>query len=186
MAQDIFEEAELGFKKLTPDNWLEPDVASVIFARFTPEGIQRLGPQDWAIRFLRPQLHAGVPLEIVRLFEAAKGVLLYGCFFYPLYVLGFQQLARVTETAVTSKCELLRGRGLKKMTFNSKIDWLVERQVIHPERQEWWAMIRRYRNESSHPQHQFADTPGSVASMLQGICDEISDLFDNEGLEDPS
>ena len=74
-----------------------------------------------------------VPAEIHDLFAVARGAMLYGYFFYPLYTLAAEQLYRVVEAAVSYKYEL--AGGPKKMsrpktgkttkpTFEDKIDWL--------------------------------------------------------------
>lgn len=60
------------------------------------------------------------PLEVRRMFEVARGAVVYGYFFYPLYVLGAEQLFRVAEAAVTLKCEQM-GAKTAKMRFIDKI-----------------------------------------------------------------
>lgn len=74
---------DFGFKKLTVENWLEPDGILKIFVDlYTGETITG---NERAKGILEPKLLASVPLPIQRLFEVARGALLYGYFFYPLY-----------------------------------------------------------------------------------------------------
>jgi hypothetical protein len=40
--------------------------------------------EDWAVRFLAVELSAKVPEDVQQLFAVARGVLVYGHFFYPL------------------------------------------------------------------------------------------------------
>jgi hypothetical protein len=77
--------ANLGFKKLTVDNWLQPDEASSSFARISPiDG--KLFPvtgNDRLLVILEPNLEETVPFEIRKMFEVARGALAYGYFFIP-------------------------------------------------------------------------------------------------------
>ncbi len=94
----------LGFKKLTVDNWTEPDKVSTLFARFSPvDGQARpITGDEWMRHILKPNLIDEVPKDIRALFEVARGAIAYGYFFYPLYTLAEEQLYRVVEAAVTS------------------------------------------------------------------------------------
>jgi hypothetical protein len=42
---------------------------------------------DWARHFLAVELHEDVPADVHDLFAVARGTMLYGWFFYPLYAL---------------------------------------------------------------------------------------------------
>lgn len=85
-----------GFKRLTPDNWLEEDDAIKAFGRLSPEGRQYpLTQQDLAKGFLSIDVSPAVPTEIKALFRRAQAVCVYGCFFYPFYALALEELTRV-------------------------------------------------------------------------------------------
>src|SRR5687767_6606690 len=84
-----------GFKKITIENWLTPDVP-IIFPGITAE--------LWIPEVLKPQLNASVPEQIQALFECARAMFIYGYLFYPLLTLAGQQCQRVTEAAVAAKC----------------------------------------------------------------------------------
>lgn len=59
---------ELGFKRLTPENWLQVDPI-----------IEMLGAsayaEDWIALIMKPQLSDTLPPEIRKLYEAARAVL---------------------------------------------------------------------------------------------------------------
>lgn len=75
-----------GMKKLALHNWREPDV---------PKFFPGLTEDVWVDETMKPQLVAAVPEDVVRLFEIARGSILYGWLFYPLLTLASEQLHRV-------------------------------------------------------------------------------------------
>src|SRR4051794_1449941 len=99
----------LGIKTITGENWLKPDPTSTIFAQISAsdESVSSISGDDWVKLFLGPSLAVSVPNEVRKLFEVARGALVYGYFFYPLYTLGGEQLLRVVECAASVKCDSL-------------------------------------------------------------------------------
>src|SRR5689334_7041614 len=92
------------FKKITPDNWLEPDL---------PKTFTRLTADVWVPVLLRPQLTESVPKEIRSLFECSRAMYIYGYLFYPMITMALEQLHRVAEAAVAAKCKALGLPALK-------------------------------------------------------------------------
>lgn len=76
---------DLGFKMLSPENWLEPEWFMGTFKTIKESTISDISQDDWFKRFFKAQLDPNVPLEIRKLFEVARGAATYGYFFYPLY-----------------------------------------------------------------------------------------------------
>ncbi len=93
------------------ENWLQPDDLSHSFVTFDREleGFRHVDGNDWVKAILQCDLAEQVPAELATLFATARGSLLYGYFFYPLYALGLEQLIRVSEAAVASVCESRTG-----------------------------------------------------------------------------
>lgn len=153
----------LGFKKLTADNWLEPDKVSSSFVRISPVDGQAhpIAGNEWVRDILKPSLIETVPTEIRVLFEVARGALAYGYFFYPLYTLAGEQLFRVAEAAITLKCKAITAPDSIK-TFQRKVNYLTFKKVIPEQEKEAWHAIRQLRNTASHPERQSILLPGSV------------------------
>ena len=168
----------LGFKKLTLDNWLQPDGASTTFGSIsTIDGKPHPTTANERLGYiLRPQLTEKVPIEVSALFEIARGALAYGYFFYPLYALGFEQLFRVVETAVSLKCKAI-GAPSKLRNFYGKLEWLILMKVISEEEKHTWHAVRDLRNISSHPENQMILPPGMVIGTMERIADKINILF---------
>jgi hypothetical protein len=136
-------------KSLTVENLLAPDPTILIFQKLnlrTGE-VSPISQEEWTERFLAFQLSKDVPVQIVELFEVARGAMLYGYFFYPLYTLGLEQVYRVADTAVTAKCNII-GVPAKKM----KIESLVDAGIFTPNDAAEWNVIRQFRNLASHPE----------------------------------
>ncbi len=111
------------FKNLSPDNWRKLDCTGSHIVRVKSDGTSEgLNEDDWASRFLGYELSQKVPEDIRNLFEVAQGVLCYGCYFYPLYTLGSEQLFRVQEAALLSKCAQMGAPKIRK--YVDAIGWM--------------------------------------------------------------
>lgn len=168
------------FKQMTPENWLNSDDTRSGIAVFTADGSTfRITDQDWAERFLEEDLSVAVPLEIRNLFEVARGTLCYGCFFYPLYTLGCQELFRVMDAATMRRCKELHAPQ-KVSTFAKRLVWLREKGQISAEEEGRWHATRKLRNMSSHQERQSLYDPGDALGILRTASSLINALFDEQ------
>ncbi|MCK4246425.1 hypothetical protein KAX14_04240 [Candidatus Bipolaricaulota bacterium] len=168
---------KFGFKEITPSNWLEPDRVLKGFVRISPNGrSQPITSDEYLNHILAPKLLESVPAEVQALFEVARGAMVYGYFFYPLYTLAAQQLFRVAEAAVGYKCEAL-GVPKSKGTFKKRIDWLVDEGTIPEPELNRWEASRELRNVASHLDRQSILTPGNAIGLLEGIAEQINSIF---------
>jgi hypothetical protein len=117
-----------------------------------------------------------VPEDLQRLFEVARGAMIYGYVFYPLCTLAAEQLFRVAEASITHKCKLL-GTPKSKKSFNKKLEWLLDNGVISSSEFRLWDSVRTLRNIASHPEHQLIFTPGDAIEILENISKQINFLF---------
>ena len=141
----------LGIKLLDCENWLKPDPDSLAISSIKLDEITLTGTSDdWLKNILRPQLSDNVPFEIRRLFEVARGTMVYGYFFYPIYTLVYEQLYRVFEAAITFKCRSL-GIPSKIRWFEKKLVWLKDKGITTYKDENSWQKVRRFRNRGSHP-----------------------------------
>ena len=169
---------DLGFKNITLENWLKPDDISLSFAHISPiDGTIKPIKGDYWVRYiLEPKLREVVPTEVQKLLEVARGAIIYGYFFYPLYSLAWEQLFRVAESAISHKCKAIRAPKSIK-TFNLKVKHLLNKKVIPPQDITTWNAIRKLRNSASHPKNQMIIPPGSVITTLERIVEQINSLF---------
>lgn len=153
------------FRRITSDNWLNADV---------PGYFPGVRPSGWINSMLAPQLDKSVPLEILRLFEVARGALVYSWFFYPLATLAAEQSHRVVEAAVKLRCEQL-GRPAK--TFEKGIEILSGAGLISAEEWKRWDTTRDLRNSASHPKRQTIWDPGQAAQIFELTASMLNGLF---------
>ncbi len=163
----------LGFKRLTVENWLTVDPAwrDILMPNSDPDP-----SRAWVKDVLDTQLSPSTPPEIVRLFEAARGTLVYSLMFYPLIAIGLDQLTRVVEAAALAKCRAL-GAPQGVNGFTRSIEWLAAQRVIPDSDRSWWRSMVALRNEVSHPQDQSQYWPGWVFRQIDATVAAIAALF---------
>jgi predicted nuclease with RNAse H fold len=168
--QDI----HFGMKKLSMGNWREPDV---------PKNFPGVTEEVWVSAVMKPKLIAAVPEEVVRLFEVARGSILYGWLFYPLLTLASEQLLRVQEAAVRERCKQA-GVPLKQKKhptqdrhFKDLIDDLSAKQIIPDDERPAWDAVRNLRNSASHPSRQSILPPGLALADIEVTARQINQLF---------
>lgn len=165
-----------GFKELTVDNWRRADRTSNLFFRPAIESPENDGGDRWAELLLEPRLSDSVPSEVRDLFEVARGAMLYGYLFYPLYTLGSEQIFRVFEAALKHKCASVNAPS-KLRSFRKMQNWLATEGYLP--NSERWDVARELRNESSHPERQSIITPLHARRDLEIAVSMIDALFDS-------
>ncbi|HEX2049177.1 MAG TPA: hypothetical protein VHJ34_00930 [Actinomycetota bacterium] len=168
------------FKELTVNNWLEPDETLRAFGRLSPitGPVHPITAADLASSFLAIELGNHVPENVVAMFKVARGTLLYGYFFYPLYAVGQDQLWRVCEAAMNQKFQQLDGPR-RRERFVDKIKWMRSEGHLSEEQDVWWTAVRQLRNSASHPVFQTLIVPLELPGVLQRTAHAINCLFDD-------
>lgn len=173
----------LGFKKLTKENWLDSDQMNSCLVRLSSEDgkFHTVTGEQRTNEVLQIQLKDIVPLELHKLFEVARGTIIYGHFFYPLYTLGAEQLFRVAEAAASLRCKEMGVSKSNKVTFNKKIEFLISKSIISLDEEQTWKLIRTLRNSASHPKNQTIFMPADAICMIYIVAEAINSLYSREG-----
>jgi hypothetical protein len=164
-------------KELTPGNWRDADPVMAAFGKLDPQrGPRKMEADDWAEIILSIDIDPRAPQELRSLFTAARGCLLYGWFYYPLYALGDDQLHRVAERAVAYRAKQV-GAPSNVRNFKDRIDWLGERGVIPSKDVRRWHAIRGVRNEGTHPDFQRLAPPSWSIETLMIVAEAIDQVL---------
>lgn len=135
----------------------------------------------WAEHFLRVELSAEVPSDVRDMWTIARGILLYGWYFYPLYALGDAELHRVADAAVLHRYQQANGppdpRTGSAPSLRSRLEWLIARGIIRKESAPRWDAIRELRNEGSHADFAHLAMPMDALRSLEILATEIDALF---------
>lgn len=168
----------IGIKEITLENWLMPDIISVKL--ITGSASTRLWKVTVCDLYVRTvvaiRLSSQVPVEVRRAFEVAKGAMVYGYFFYPLFTIGLEHLYKVAEIAVKVKCAAIDpkqkvdklGKGIKRLASLNILDKVTEKR---------WHALSGLRNSASHPSGQTIVTPAMAMRMLKPLADDLEKVF---------
>lgn len=170
---------EFGMKVLTVETWREPDPIHESFTSLSDEESPSDVRAETVAEILSHKLEDQVPDEVRRLYRVARGAMLYGYLYYPLYTLASEQLYRVMDAALGHKCRELEGpEGLD--TFQRRMDWLISEGVLREEDERLWVSYRNLRNFGSHPEDQSLILPGQAVMTLKLTSRALNALFDHD------
>jgi hypothetical protein len=159
------------FKKLDPNNWLQPDKTNSFFV-----GMEN--SDEYVKVVLGAKLSKNVPKNIQALFEIARGAMLYGYLFYPLFALAAGQLFRVAEAALVHKFDQL-GMPKDKKRFVERIEYLEQQGIFSHDKAHHWHTIRHLRNSETHVTSQSIIPPRHGIELLYSLAEDINKLFEN-------
>jgi len=170
-------DSNYGFKTITLENWDQPDKVSVKMAPLSRSAFAEESKGNPFLEYiLRPYLKEDVPYEIRRLFEVARGAMVYSYFFYPLFTIALEQLFRVGESAIKAKVALCN-TGKSSRHLVRQIEILQEAGVLDEPTAFRWQQLRTLRNIASHPENQSIYPPGQVIGVMEKLVDDVNKLF---------
>jgi hypothetical protein len=175
-------------KRLTIENWLQPDPVSLAWGRVTFQTgiVSHAQGEGWLVAFTRVELDPAVPLEVRRLFDTARAALVYGFLYYELYTLGLEQLGLVAEAAFAHRaaadgCPMQKPPNKKgevyDTTFGARIAWMTDNGHLTPAEAVRWDGHRQWRNHGAHRDDQQVIPPTIAVPMLQKLAADINALF---------
>ena len=167
------------FKPLSVENWRERDPVHDVFGEVNlATGAHRpMTGERWAELILAIDLALYVPRDVRDMWQVARGVLVYGWFFYPLYALGDEQLHRVADAAVLHAYRQREGPE-PPPSFAKRLAWLIAEGYIDASLEQRWTAIRELRNLGSHATTPTIHMPGSAITSMKILAKEIDALFD--------
>ena len=167
-------------KLINHDNWLQADAG----------GANRFGDdRQWREAIFHVRLEGTVDREVARLFEAARGGLLYGYFFQPLLAMGVEQCYRVLESGARARCAEAglavscndnQGRA-HPLSFGHNLRALMKQGLIPDEDLLLWQQAREMREWVAAPAHQSLLTLDHGVTALTRVAELLGRLYRGEG-----
>jgi hypothetical protein len=145
----------------------------------------RYSAEEWVRDIVAVRLSEDVPLEVRKLFTAARGALCYGYFFYHLYALASEQLARVAEAAVSRKYEAVGGPKRvrrtpeskpRQATFQDQLDYLKQEGLITE--RDLVGCHQGCEERCVAPQDHSPQIPGQAVGRAKTLAEKINGMFE--------
>lgn len=163
-------------KVMDHDNWLQADLAG--------KG-QAADARAWREALLAIRLDPAVHGEVARMFEAARGGMLYGYFFQPLMAMGVEQCYRVLERAARERCVQAdlpvdcsdSQGGRHPLSFGHNLRALANKGLIADSDLKRWRQARELRDWGAVPEHQTALTLDHGVTALSRAAELLERLF---------
>jgi hypothetical protein len=171
-----------GVKRLSYENFLAPALGAMQFSPYG--GLITAGyviPRAAEIRarverFTRFTLSEHVPETAFQMFEVAKGAMVYGLFFYPLYTIGEDHLSRLFEWVVKERYRTLSGR-INDRNLKDALEWLLKSGHFPADSDVRWRAAYEIRNMMAHPTMQYITTPAEASRALRYMRDLLEHLY---------
>lgn len=163
-------------KAINHDNWLQPD---------TEAKGQAADVRAWRQAFLSIRLDAAAPPDVARLFEAARGGMLYGYFFHPLLAIGVEQCYRALERGARARCaqaglpvDCIDAQGKPHpLSFAHNLRALAQAGLIAESDLKRWRQARELRDWVAAPANQAALTLDHGVTALSRAAELLGRLF---------
>jgi hypothetical protein len=176
------QEMQFDIKKIGVANWECPDRTTELWREIT---FAAKTNDDWLAFFSSPILSSNVPENLVKLFEVARGAMIYSWYFYPLATLGAEQCFRLLDTGTRIRCKQVglpikvknkKGKEIDTR-FAENVESLMKKGIISKTDKAHWDASRALRNFSSHPNRQTIFDPGQAQNILKLAGDFLNTLF---------
>lgn len=163
--------------KLTIENHLERD------GRLDGWSADGLGPcsrptEFWVKCFLSVEPKVELPLHLRNMFSRAQACMVYGCYHYPLFALGSEELFRFGESAMRAALDEYEcSKTILKKSYRELQRWAHENGLIDDAAFQRWSASRDLRNSTSHKNREFLHSPNFALSSLHITVELTEALF---------
>jgi hypothetical protein len=169
--RDPDQDVVLGFKRITACNLTTQDITR-LFGNHSEA--------EWIQNFNGPQLASIVPEPVRRLFELARGAMIYGRFYYPLLTIGYAECGRTLEAGARHAAHVA---GLapepekQRFSYDEILKRLTKAGGLTASEREHWNVGRELRNAFAHPVTSTIFLPGDASAKLRLTAASLNSLF---------
>jgi hypothetical protein len=163
----------MGFKRITPENFICADLSRAF-------GLA--DANQWIGWFNEICVGDHVPEPVRRLFELARGSMIYGWLYYPLLSVGFEQCGRCLEAGVRHAAALYFDSpppDRQKTPYRSLVRRMIAAGHIPKAHEAQWLAAVQLRNAAAHPTTPTIWMPGNARATLGTTADRLNGLFDS-------
>lgn len=139
--------------------------------------------EQWVAFLLSFELGHKLPDDLQEMYRRAQACMVYGCYHYPLFTMGSEELLRFLES--TLKAALLAfdaPRKVLKSAFSQQIDWACANGLMDNTTAERWHAVRQLRNRASHKDDNMIVGPNHALMDLKLAKDFAEDIFSAAGI----
>jgi hypothetical protein len=163
-------------KTINHDNWLLAD----------NHGKSRVtDASEWRKAFLSLRIDPTMPPDVVRMFEKARGSMLYSYFFHPLMAMGIEQCYRALESGARARCaqaglpvDCVDNQGKPHpLSYSHNLRALAKAGLINDESLKLWQQARELRDWVMAPANQAALTLDHGVIALSRAAELLGRLF---------
>ena len=123
------------------------------------------------------RLNDAVPEEVTFGFERAKAAMVYGCYEYALFSVGFEEVLRVRELAIKKALQLSAIEIEKRESFSQLIKKAAEKGWFDNDDKTRWNAAKYLRNSTIHNPGQTIISPSDALFFLESSRKDLEKLF---------
>ncbi|MCV6621851.1 MAG: hypothetical protein OIF51_08895 [Cellvibrionaceae bacterium] len=139
----------------------------------------------WVDMILSVNIEISIPEFLIEVFERAQSCMVYGCYHYPLFTLGIEELFRFGESAF-GEAVIKAGapRKIAKGRYEQQQIWAHAQGIVSDEELKRWTASRALRNSVSHKRSKLLLGPNDALNQLITTKMLVEDLFESCEPED--
>lgn len=123
--------------------------------------------EEWVRIFLDVSIDVELPEYLQQMFDRAQACIVYGCYHYPLFTLGIEELFRFGESAFREAIkETKPSKSTLKKTYAEIQNWACEQGLLDNVSAKRWSASRDLRNSFSHKDGPHLQGPNDAWSQL--------------------
>ena len=162
---------------LTVDNYMERDTRLDVWS-VNGIGSGTHSTRKWVRMFLDITIDVELPEYLQGMFDRAKACIVYGCYHYPLFTLGVEELYRFGESAFREAVkETNHSKFNPRSRFVDLQNWAIQQNLLDDEAAERWNALRTLRNSTSHKDSSLVVGPIDALRMLTIIKELTETLY---------
>lgn len=142
-------------------------------------GLQFDMTHQWVGMILSFELDTSLPSELREIYSRAQATMVYGCYHYPLFTLGCEELYRFQESSLRAAVgEAGATAHVLKMKYAVLLNWAKDAGFMDATMADRWHAGRQLRNSTSHKTKNMLLGPNDALRHLSVSKELTEALFD--------